>query len=74
MKLTKARKAVLRKLNARPTDVHDLADAVGISAQVVFIELEALKSVGWVEWMYPEDQASLTDLGRLALKEADRNE
>ena len=68
-KMTKARRNVLLKLDARPADVHDLADAVGVSADVAFIELQALRRMGWVDWMYPDDQASLTPAGRSALEE-----
>jgi hypothetical protein len=68
VKLTKA--MVLAALTDRALDMFDLSDKLGVSPERPFIDLcRALRDEGLVEWMYLEDELSITPAGRATLGE-----
>lgn len=71
-KLTKAQRRMLGALADRPHDFVDLGDAAGVTHQAVYDQLTDWKRVGYVHWMYADDEACIADAGRRALGEGSK--
>jgi predicted ArsR family transcriptional regulator len=63
------RSSVLKALSEASFDVYDLADALKLHPNAVYKQMVELRKEDLIDWMYPEDEAVLSDAGRAALEE-----
>jgi hypothetical protein len=50
-----------------PVDIYDLSDLVSRRTEALFRECQDLRSMGMIDWMYPEDEMSISDKGRASI-------
>jgi hypothetical protein len=67
-KLTRTQLRVLAALKEGALDVFEVATELGTDTGTAFDELAALREFDLIDWMYPEDQASITEAGFRALR------